>query len=60
MLDVEDLTNVSIEELASVLDPENPIERMQFRRGSSTSNVIATKSFVKLNAIRFNDQGDDF
>jgi len=42
------------------LEPENPMERMYFRRGSSTSNVIATKSFVKLNVIRYDDLQDDF
>jgi hypothetical protein len=51
-LDVDDLSNVTIEELARILEPCNPIERMAFRHGSSTANVVLAKPFASLTDTR--------
>lgn len=47
-LGVEDLNNVEIDQLLSVLEAENPIERMTFRIGASGTPAIAHKSFTKV------------
>jgi hypothetical protein len=51
-LDVDDLATVTIEDLARILEPSNPIERMSFRHGSSTSNVVLAKPFTFLSDTR--------
>jgi hypothetical protein len=51
-LEVDDLSTVTIEDLARILEPSNPIERMAFRHGSSTSNVVLAKPFAFLSDTR--------
>jgi hypothetical protein len=45
---VDDLKNVSLEELLDVIDPRTPISRLRFRKGASNLGALSDKPFAKI------------
>lgn len=51
VLNVNDLSKVTLNELSDVLDPMSALERLDYRRGSSNTSVVAVRPFGTIKEI---------
>ena len=51
VLNVDDLSKVTLNELSDVLDPLSALERLEYRRGSSNTSVVAVRPFGTIKEI---------